>query len=180
MKKLRSLTLIFLLSLLVLAGCAGDQTATNEEQAETKTDVVTAATMVKDEEVFKKSISEDGVWIICTLNDLSFEEELVVEGTFRNKDNPENDIYRKIAPYTQDDNHKVNERFTITAPKMVIKSPNTRFQAGIFVGDIYVQANGFSLRDAKVEGNLYFANEEYQSSSEVSDDSTVTGVIEVK
>ncbi len=63
---------------------------------------------------------------------------------------------------------------------MIIKSPNTRFQAGTFVGDIIVEANGFTLYDAVVEGNIYFANEEYQKSAEITNDSEVTGVIEVQ
>lgn len=174
MKKFFALGLIFLLSLVVLTGCGGDQAA---EEFDT---VAAASLNIRDEEVFKKSIAEDGKWIICTIEDLEFAEELVVEGEFYDKDNPSNGLYRKIAPYTQDNNHNILDRFSITAPKMTIKSPNTRFQAGTFVGDIYVEAAGFSLSDARVEGNVYFASEDFKTSADISVDSTVTGVIEVK
>ena len=180
MKKFLSLTLVLLLSLVVLTGCGGNQQATNEDQGQEETDVVTTASLVKEEQAFQDAISKDGTWIIATLNDLSFDKELVVEGTFHDKGNSDNKVYRKLAPYTQDDNYNVTERFTISAPKMTIKSPNTKFQAGTFAGDIYVQANGFTLEDATVEGNLYFANEEYKSSAKITSNSEVTGSTEVK
>jgi hypothetical protein len=63
---------------------------------------------------------------------------------------------------------------------MVIKSPNTRFQSGVCVGDIIVEADGFTLYDATVEGNIYFASEEYQESAEITEDSEVTGSTEVR
>jgi hypothetical protein len=63
---------------------------------------------------------------------------------------------------------------------MTIKSPNTKLQGGKFVGDVYVEANGFILTDAEVDGNVYFANEEYKASADLSNEATVTGVTEVK
>jgi hypothetical protein len=60
---------------------------------------------------------------------------------------------------------------------MIIKSPNTRYQAGIFEGNIIVEADGFTLYNATVEGNIYFASEEYQESAEITEDSEVTGDI---
>lgn len=179
MKNFFVLTLVLLLSAILLVGCGGEQADPDEGQNEQDT-VAAASLNIKDEEVFKKSISEEGKWIVCTIEDLTFDEELVVEGTFHDKGDSSNDVYRKIAPYTQDENRNVTERFTITAPSMVIKSPNTNFQAGVFEGDIYVQANGFRLTDATVEGNIYFENEEYRSSANISDDSEVTGEIEVE
>ncbi len=183
MKKNIILAVVIILTMILLVGCAGGDTTgdtTNESQKESEEDTVTTASIVNDEEAFKEAISADGEWIIATLNDLTFEEEIIVEGTFHDKGDPENEIYRKIAPYTQDDNHNVIERFTISAPKMIIKSPNTRYQAGTFAGDIVVEANGFSLSNARIEGNLYFAKEEYKSSADISEDSTVTGDIAVK
>ena len=180
MKKFLSLTLVILLSLVVLTGCGGSQQATNEEQSQEETDVVTTASIVKEEQAFQDAISTDGTWIVATLNDLTFDQELVVEGTFHDKGNSDNEVYRKLAPYSQDDNHNITERYTITAPKMTIKSPNTKFQGGTFVGDVYVQANGFTLEDATVEGNIYFATEEYKSSANITDKSEVTGSTEVK
>lgn len=178
MKKKIILVLIVLLSLFGLAACSGgsEQAAEDEQTADT----VTTASIVDQEAAFKDAISTDGSWIIATLNDLSFEETLTVEGEFHDKGNSENDLYRKIAPYAQDDNYNVTERYTISAPEMIIKSPNTRFQAGTFEGDIIVEANGFMLDDAEVDGNIYFADEEYQNSAEISENSEVSGNIEIQ
>lgn len=177
MRKKLTLITIVVLSLFLLAACGGNGADQNEQE---EADTVTTASIVNEEEAFREAVSADGTWIIATLNDLTFEEELVVEGTFYNGGDSENDVYRKIAPYTQDDERNVTDRFTITAPQMVINSPNTRFQAGVFAGDIIVEADGFELYDATVEGNIYFASEEYQESAEISEDSEVTGEMEVQ
>lgn len=177
MRKKLTLITIVVLSLFLLAACGGNATEENQQEA---ADTVTTASIVNEEEAFKEAISADGAWIIATLNDLTFEEEIVVDGTFYNGGDSENELYRKIAAYAQDDDRNVTDRYTITAPQMIIKSPNTRFQAGVFAGDIIVEANGFNLYDATVEGNIYFASEEYQESAEISEDSEVTGEMEVQ
>ncbi|WP_157756243.1 hypothetical protein [Paenibacillus crassostreae] len=51
---------------------------------------------------------------------------------------------------------------------MTVKSENAKIQGGTFVGDVYV------------EGNVYFASEEYKSTFDVSNEDVVTGVTEVK
>lgn len=152
-----------------------------EEKVEEKVDAVTTASIVNDAAAFEKAISADGTWIIATLNDLTFDKELVLEGKFTsNKKDAEGNpvVDRKIAPYTQDDNKVVLERFTITAPKLTIKSPNARLQAGIFkIDNIYVESPGFKLRDAKVEGNIYFTTQEAKDSFVIDEKSSVTGEI---
>lgn len=153
------------------AGNTGNAGNTNET-----TDAVTTASIVDNEEAFKKAISAEGTWIAATLKDLTFNEELVLEGEFTNKDEPA----RKIALYTQDAEHNITASYTLTAPKLTIKSKNTRIQGGTFVGDVYVEAEGFKLVNATVEGNVYFANDKYQSTYDSSDQGKVTGVTEVR
>ncbi|RAK06501.1 hypothetical protein C8C77_12339 [Halanaerobium saccharolyticum] len=177
MKRKLGLAAVIVLGLFLLAACGGNGADQNQEEA---ADTVTTASIVSEAEEFRQAISEDGTWIIATLNDLNFDEELVVEGTFYNGGDSENDIYRKIAAYAQDDERNVTDRYTITAPQMTINSPNTRFQGGVFEGDIVVEANGFTLYDATVEGNIYFASEEFQESAEIAEDSEVTGEMEVQ
>lgn len=190
MKKLLSLSLLFLVVIVVLTGCGSKQsTATEEpvveetaveETVAEETDVVTTASIVSEPEAFVNAISENGTWIIATLNDLTFDTELVVQGEFRDKGDANNDLYRKIAPYTQDEERNIIDRFTITAPKLTVKSPNTKIQGGTFVGDVYVEANGFTVQDATIEGNVYFASEEYKASFDMSNKGVVTGVTEVQ
>ena len=167
MKKFLSLSIVFLLTLLVVG-------TVNAAEV----DLVTAASVSADPAAIEKALGEEGTWIIAPTSDMTFNSELVIEGTFYNKDDSSSDIYRKVGPYAQDDNHNITERYTLVAPQFTVKSPNTRFQGGIFVGDVYVEAEGFNLSKAIVVGNIYFANEELKSSFE-SSESKIIGVVEV-
>lgn len=140
------------------------------------TDAVTSASVVDNEAAFKTAISAKGTWIAATLKDLTFTEDLVLDGQFIHKDAPA----RKIALYTQDANHKITNSFKLTAPKITIKSKNARIQGGTFIGDVYVEAEGFTLVDATVQGNVYFANDQYKSTFNSEDNGKVTGITAVK
>jgi hypothetical protein len=146
-------------------------------------DVKTTPSMVNTNEAFEKAISSEGTWIICLLADLTFEKDLVLEGEFTNgkKDTAGNDIIqRKIALYEQDEDRKVTARYTLTAPKLTINSPEARIQSGTFKGDLYVSSKNFQLVDTTVEGNVYFTNEEAQSTFKMDETSKVTGKQELK
>ncbi|MDQ0087967.1 putative component of type VI protein secretion system [Paenibacillus anaericanus] len=196
-KKSLGFILLLAMGLVLLSGCSTNEPAENQTTNEgtnqganqgtnegtnqgtnegTEVDVVTTASIVNDETAFLKAISKDGTWIIATLNDLTIDKDLVLEGEFTNKDVKA----RKIALYTQDENRTKTARFTLTAPKLTIKSENASFVGGTFVGDIYVEANGFTVDDAKIEGNVYFASEEYKASHQITNNGSVTGKTEVK
>ena len=163
-----------------------------------KVDAIASASIIDSAAVFEKSIGKDGDWIICTTKNLYTNKELVLEGEFKNDKNPPA-VARKIALYTQDDNHVVIDRFTLAAPKLTIKSPSSRIQGGTFKGDLYVESANFLLTDAtvvgnvyvsttgfnlsknaKVDGNIYFTTEEAKDSFKLADTSSVTGKLEVK
>ena len=150
---------------------------------ETTPDVVTTASIVDNEAAFEKAISNTGTWIIATLKDLTFTKDLVLDGEFKNgkKDDAGKDvIQRKVALYTQDDKRNVTARFTLTAPKLTINSPKASIQHGTFKGDVYVTTKDFSLVDATVDGNIYFATTDAKSGFKMDDKSKVTGKQEVK
>ena len=46
------------------------------------------------------------------LADITLDEEVVVAGEFHDKDDATQDVYRKLALYTQDKDHNVLDRFT--------------------------------------------------------------------
>lgn len=204
MKKFLVLLSVLMLMLTMLAGCAepddttepdettdvGDTDTTDQTEpdetndndtttdGDDQTDDVTTASMKVDAEGLAEAMSADGTWIVIALNDITSEEELVLEGEFRNKGDETQDLYRKLAFYAQDADRNITARYTITAPKVTIKSPNTRLQGGTIVGDVYVQAEGFNIVDGKVDGNIYFANDDYMSS--FTNEGEVTGNTEVK
>lgn len=199
--KLKVLMLSAVLAASILAGCSPkaeptptptqgdtnkDTTVTEEETTtakEEKIDAVTTASIVDNEEAFEKAMSKEGTWIIATLKDLTFDEELVLQGEFKNgkkNDDGTDAIQRKVALYTQDENRKVTNRFTLTAPKLTIKSPKASIQHGTFKGDLYVETNDFELVDAKIEGNIYFADEDAKAGFKMDADSSIDGKQEIK
>ena len=68
----------------------------------------------------------------------------------------------------------------MTAPKLTFNSPKGSIEHGTFKGDLYVSANDFQLKDATVEGNVYFTTDEAKSTFKMDDKSKVTGVQELK
>ncbi|MDF2545969.1 hypothetical protein [Anaerosolibacter sp.] len=185
--KVKALLLTFFLITSLFVGCtqqpapapAPDPTPPPQTTPpETTPDVTTTASIVDNAEAFEAAISNSGTWLIATVNDISTENDLVLDGEFKNgkKDDAGKDIIqRKIALYTQDENRKVTARFTLTAPKLTINSPNARIQSGTFKGDVYVSAQNFELVDATVEGNLFFTTKEAQDTFKMDDNSKVTG-----
>lgn len=140
------------------------------------TDAVTSASIVNKEDAFAKAISKDGTWIIATLNDLTFDKDLVLEGDFKNS---KGETQRKIALYTQDENRNITNRFILTAPKLTIRSPKASIQHGTFKGDLYVETEDFELIDTKVDGNIYFVSDKAKTGYKMDTDSSVTGKQEV-
>ncbi len=176
--KLKTLFLTLVISILILSGCAQEQDNPPGTPQDTEPDVVTTASTVADADDFKRAISEQGTWIIILTEDITLDEEIVLDGIFTNgkKDENGNDIIqRKVALYAQDENRNVTERFTLTAPKFTINSPNASIQHGTFKGDLYVTAEGFELIDTTVEGNVYFTSEEARSTFNMDDESKITG-----
>jgi len=129
----------------------------------------TGATVTNDAAMFRENFLGTGHWIGAATDNIVLEEDLLVEGDFWEKDEEANDHRRKIALYTQDADRNVLDRFSVTAPRVIVRSPNTVVAKGTIVGDIYVEANGFSLDDATVEGNIIFASQEYHDSANLAD-----------
>jgi|GEM_PF-812779 len=144
-----------------------------KEEAAADADSVTTASMVSDGDALVRALKSDGTWMVALLDDVSVEGDIVVEGEFPGKP------YRKIALYTQDENRKVIDRFTLTADKLIVRSTHTRIQGGAFVGDVMVDAMDFELVDAKVVGNVYFKTDAQMKSFVKDESSEVTGAVEV-
>ncbi|MBZ9684959.1 peptidoglycan-binding protein [Clostridium estertheticum] len=138
-------------------------------------DAVTSASLVNDVAAFENAISTKGNWIASVSKDLTTTKELVLDGDKMNTKTPPVSM-RKIALYSQDDKYAVTRRFTLTAPKLTIKSIDASIQKGIFVGDIYVSAKNFQLIDTKVIGNVYFTTAEAQTTFKMDATSSLTGI----
>lgn len=184
--KVKTLIISVIMTATLLTGCAGKAAvtstttpATTPAKTAASADVVSSASVTSDPAVFEKAISKDGTWIIAITADMNVDKDLVLEGDFKDKDTPPI-VKRKIALYNQDAKHVVTARYTLTAPKLTIKSPMASLQHGIFKGDIYVQTADFKLIDNKVVGNIYFATDADKAGFKMDAKSSVSGVQEVK
>jgi hypothetical protein len=161
--KIKTITLFLVISALLFAPVISAQ------------DTVSSPSVVVDEESLMNAMSADGTWIVIFEEDFSTDQELVFEGEFTNDD----EVDRKLALYKSAEDHSVAERYTLEAPSITVKSPSTRFHAGTFVGDVYVEANNFSLREGfTVDGNVYFENEEAKDTFTIQNGAKVTGTLE--
>lgn len=168
MKKIMIIVLVLAIAMTVSAFANGD--------GEESMDAMTTASIVTSPDAFAAALGENGTWIAAALNDITIKGDLIVEGAFMKDDKP----YRKLALYTQDDEHKVIDSFTLKADKLIVRSEHTRIQNSTFVGDVIVEAKDFELKSSKVDGNVYFASEELKATFIIDDASSVTGTVGVK
>ncbi len=144
--------------------------ATDAVSRPTQTTATNAATL-------QEAVGADGSWIVIFEGDVTVDEDITVFGAVYEEEGAEAPR-RKLALYAQDSDRNVTARYTLTVPRLIVHHLNTRIQAGIVAGDVYVEEEGFELTSgATIDGNLYFATEELQESANISDDSTVTGTI---
>lgn len=192
MKFKATLIVIALVSLLAV-GCsstpADDTTeavtteVASTEVTSTEADVITTASIVDNAAAFESAVGSEGTWLIGIINDLVVENPLILAGDFENgKQDADGKaiLQRKIALYSQDADRNITARYTLTAPSLTINSVNASIQHGTFVGDLYVSGLNFQLIDAQVEGNIYFTSVEAKSTFILDENSSVTGVQEIK
>ncbi|MFL0267057.1 hypothetical protein [Candidatus Clostridium radicumherbarum] len=186
--KIRALVLSLAVVSTVFTGCAKQAAPTpvptTPAPAATtpaKTDTVTGASMATDEASFEQKIGKSGVVVVLTNKDLTFTKDITVDGTFTKKDKTGKEVVaRSLGLATETADKKVDKRFTVAAPKIVINSENTLLEFGTLKGDVYVQAKGFTTKDATIDGNLYFATEELKNAFKADATTKITGKVEVK
>lgn len=172
------LVLVAVLSLSVLAGCATKNPPESNKTEEP--DSVSSASLALDEADFEQKISKDGFFIIFTEKDLTFTKDLTVDGRFTTEDKDGNEVVQRSLAFVKVGAEGKMERFTVTVPRIVINSENTLLEYGIIKGDVYVQAPGFTTKEATIDGNLYFATQELMDAFTADDLTEITGEINVK
>lgn len=188
--KIKAIVVALAVVATVFTGCAKKAEQAEAPKTETKTEVkadaVASASLTKDPAVLVKAMSKDGNWIMGITEDMTTDKELVLEGddlTKPDKNDPTKKVpagKRQLVLAARDDKKVITANYTLTAKKLTVKSTNGKIEGGVFKGDVYVESTGFSLEAAKIDGNLYFANEEAQKSFKMDDKSSVTGKQEIK
>lgn len=174
-----------LVSFSVLTGCAPkapvqESTTPDTTKEQDSAEVVSSASVVSDEASFEKGISKDGTFIVLTTKDLTFTNDLIVDGTFTKKNKEGNDVITRSLAFAANGADGKMERYTVTVPNIVINSQNTLLEYGIVKGDVYIQAPGFKTKDTTIDGNLYFATEELKEAFSIDELTTITGEVAVK
>lgn len=164
--------------IILVAGCGNNEETADKESVASSTaesaEVVASASISSKPEDLVMGLSEEGGWIFAATDDITLTEDLVVAGTFYDKDDTSADIYRKLALYAQDEDRKVTAEYTLTVPTIIVESPNFKIENGTVVGDIVVKAEGFTLANSTVEGNVTFDSQELMDASTF-DGETITG-----
>ncbi|GEK91388.1 polymer-forming cytoskeletal protein [Alkalibacterium kapii] len=160
-----------------LGACSSDDTA--EDTTEETGDAVTAASVTDQADEVVASLQEDGNWITAITADVTLDEDLTVSGTFHDGGDESAEEYRKLALYAQDDERVVTDEYTLTVPMMTVESPNFRIQNGTLDGDVYVDAEGFELKESTVTGDVTFASQELMDAA-MMDEGTVEGEVIVE
>ncbi|MFV0519889.1 MAG: LysM peptidoglycan-binding domain-containing protein [Lachnospirales bacterium] len=156
------------------------QKAHGELPATETVDTISSASLSTDAAVITQALSPEGNWLVAAIGDTVATEHIVVEGEFRKENATEGDLYRKFTPSNHVNNEagrdKTKEEFYVfTAEEgMTVKSENLNMQNGTFVGDITVDAPGFTLSNMTVIGNVTFTSQEYRDSANFKN-SNVTG-----
>lgn len=191
--KIKALLLTLVVTASVFTGCAKKEAPAETpapapaatapaKTEEKKTDAVTGASQINDEAAFEKAISKDNSnYMVIVTKDMTFTKDLIVESGIKKGANGAPDApNRSIAPAHETPDNKVDKRFTLTVPSLVFKGENGKVEYGIVKGDIYVQAKGFTIKDATIDGNVYFATQELKDAFKQDATTKITGKVDVK
>ncbi|MFV0439735.1 MAG: LysM peptidoglycan-binding domain-containing protein [Lachnospirales bacterium] len=135
-------------------------------------DTLSSASLTVDGNTLVDALDEDGTWLVAAIGDTIVNQPINVDGTFHKKNDDTQDVYRKLTPSNHvydaaGERDKTKEEFYILTALdgMNVTSPNLNLVNGTFVGDIYVDAEGFTLSNMTVFGNIRFSSIEAQESS---------------
>ena len=142
-----------------------------------KPDIITSPSKVTDDVTLVEALNETGPWIVIPQNDIKTDKDIVVS---KLTTIPEGKVGRNISLYATDENQNVVKEFTLTAPRLTIAADDVELKRGTFVGDIYVQGKNFKISNTKVQGNIYFQNQEAKDTFKLDGDASVSGVQELK
>ena len=186
--KFKLYTVRYLLVISLFIGCNEVNNKINEKSNEdtieenNEKDEFEGTLMVGNEEELAIALKED--YSITIKNNIEANNELTMEGDFSKTDTTERNkvthVGRKLNLFYIDNSNNVINNYTLSVPKLVVKSNDTTIKGGKIKGDIYVESNGLILDDTKVEGNIYFKNEKNKDSFKLENAASVSGDLKVE
>ena len=182
------LSLLYLLLITFFIGCTdinnkvNNSSITSEIESKEETDKFQGTLIVTNEEELAIALKED--YSITIKNDINSSNELIIEGDFSKTDTTEGNkvthVGRKLNLFHIDSDNNTINNYTLSVPKLVIKSNDTTIKGGKIKGDIYVEAKGVILDDTKLQGNIYFKDEKLKETFKLKNTATVSGNIKVQ
>lgn len=184
--KVKFRIVLYLLLISLFIGCNEVNNKINEGSSEIeinegKDDFQEILTIANEEEL-AIALKED--YRITIKNDIETNNELIMEGDFSKTDTTEGNkvshIGRELNLFYIDKSNNVINSYTLSVPKLIIKSNDTTIRGGKIKGDIYVESDGLILDDTKVEGNIYFKDKNSEDSFKLENTASISGNIEIR
>lgn len=154
----------------------------NDTKTNTNTDVVTSPSRANSPESFDSAINNS--WIVIVENDLQLTNDITLKSGFKKTNSEENgklvDAPRVLVIFSKDESGNVKDLYTLTVPRLTILDEGTKLEGGTLKGDVYVDANNVVLQQIKIDGNVYFKDENSKTSFVIDENSQVTGSMEIK
>ena len=184
--KVKFRIILYLLAIGLFIGCneVSNKIDSNENESkinEKKKDFQ-GTLIVGNEEELSIALKEN--YSITIKNDIESNNELIMEGDFFKTDTTEGNkvsyIGRKLNLFYLDNSTDFINSYTLSVPKLIIRSNDTTIKGGKIKGDIYVESDGLILDDTKVKGNIYFKDIKNKESFKLENTASVSGDIEVE
>lgn len=138
--------------------------------------------MVTNESELVVALKES--YSITLKNNITSNNDFIMEGEFTKTDTTEENkvinVRRHLNIFYIDSSNNIISNYILEAPSLIIKSKDVTIKGGKFIGNIYVERPGFILNDTKVEGDIYFKDEESKASFKLENTANISGKIEVK
>lgn len=127
--------------------------------------------LVTNEDELTTGLKEN--YSVTIKNNITANNDLVMEGDFLITDTTEKHKVRVVKRRLNFSYNNAN--YTITSPKLIIKSNHTILKDGIYVGNMYIEASDVIFDNFRVEGNVFFKDEKVKKSFRLENGSSVTG-----
>lgn len=181
------LVFTYLIVSILFWGCINEENKLNSyenniDNKEDKIDDFDSTSIVINTSELEVALKES--YSITLKNDITSNNDLIMEGEFSKTDTTEENkvvnVRRNLNIFYIDSSNNMINNYILKAPNLVIKSRDVTIKGGKFIGNIYVESSGFILNDTKVEGDIYFKDEEIKKSFRLENTANVSGKIEVK
>lgn len=177
----------YLIVSILFWGCINEENKLNsyENNIDNKEDIINdfdSTSIVINTSELEVALKEN--YSITLKNNITSNNNLIMEGEFLKTDTREENrvinVRRNLNIFYIDSSNNIISNYILRAPNLVIKSRDVTIKGGKFIGNIYVESSGFILNDTKVEGDIYFKDEEMKKSFKLENTANVSGKIEIK